>query len=193
MRRQRQHDWDQQDYELEREFEDITNLVQTHKPAVPNVPFQLDRSIRRRSRLQAGGDLQINWIFGSGLQLAMAVSLLFVVSIMFIVSLEQQALNDVNTRLNVDDASTTADQAKNETVAADSLSDHSWVRLSFTVSNSGQVQNISVLERCYKADSGSSCADIRDIDKFAIQQIRSRRYTRTGPMEKIVFVTPAKR
>ena len=184
MRRQKQPDWNQEDYDLEQEFEDVAHLVRHFKSTTPQVPDDRDRALRQRARCRRANDLPVNWLFGSTLQLAMAAILLFAIGIMFVLSLPQ-ATEDTRSRL-YDGGPTSISKAPVVNLN-DGKTDHSWVRLTFNVSNSGQIRNISILERCYKVKP-DSCTDDTRIDQLAIQQIRSRRYSRSGPMEKIVFI-----
>ncbi len=87
--RPQQKNWEHDDYELDDEFKDISNLVHEHHSSPPKVPRRLDRLIRRYASQQAGSDLQNNWLLGQGLQLAMVILLFFVIGVMFVSSLDQ--------------------------------------------------------------------------------------------------------
>jgi len=91
MNMQQQNNWESEDFELEQEFKDVSNLVRKNRPPSPKVPRRLDRLIRRYATGQSGDELQNNWLLGSGLQLALVVLLLFVIGVMFITSLEQSS------------------------------------------------------------------------------------------------------
>ena len=102
---QQQNNWESEDFELEQEFEDISDLVRKNRPSPPKVPRRLDRLIRRYAIGQSGDELQNNWLLGSGLQLALVVLLLFVIGVMFISSLEQNSRENeapVNTVIQSD-------------------------------------------------------------------------------------------
>lgn len=189
MKRQKQPNWDQEDYTLEREFEDVTSLVRNLKSTPPSVPNHLDRAIRQRLQRKPGHELPLICLMGPSLQLAMGATLLFGIGIMFVLSLEQQAMLNLESKLN-DSSISISKQVNPRDLLNRSGRLYSWARLTFIVTSSGKAQNISVLERCFKVEPGI-CRDDRRIDELAIQQIRSRRYLRSGQMEKIVFI-PAK-
>lgn len=69
-------------------------------------------------------------------------------------------------------------------------SGHSWVRLKFNVSTSGEVQQITIIESCLKVHSRDLCIDDDVHDGYAIEQIRMNRYDALGEMEEIVFIPP---
>lgn len=185
MKRQRQPNWDQEDYSLDREFEDVTSLVRRLK-STPKVPNHLDRAIRQRLQRQAGHDLPLIWLLGPTLQLAMAATLLFGIGIMFVLSLEQQAMENFQSQLNARPTSISK-RANPDDLLSGNGKLYSWARLTFIVTSSGKPQNISVLERCFKVEPGI-CRDDQRIDELAIQQVKSRQYLRSGQMEKIVFI-----
>ena len=89
MNMQQHNNWEPDDFELEQEFEDVSNIVRKNQTPPPKVPRRLDRLIRKYATGQSGDQLQNNWLLGSGLQLALVVLLLFVIGMMFISSLEQ--------------------------------------------------------------------------------------------------------
>ena len=69
-------------------------------------------------------------------------------------------------------------------------SGHSWVRLKFNVSTSGEVQQITIIESCLKVDPQDFCIDDDIHDDYAIEQIRMNRYDALGEVEEIVFIPP---
>ncbi len=86
----RQH-WDQEDFELEAEFEDVSRAVRARQPQVPMVSGRLDRRIREHAKFQASEEASKSWIFSRAPQLALAASLFFGVSVYFVTSLEYQS------------------------------------------------------------------------------------------------------
>lgn len=85
--------WNNDDFELEAEFEDIASVYRDEaQDAVrdtPRVPSALDRKIREQARFHAGEELSQHWIFGRAPQLALAASLLFGIGVFFIVTPER--------------------------------------------------------------------------------------------------------
>lgn len=69
-------------------------------------------------------------------------------------------------------------------------SGHSWVRLKFNVSTSGEVRQIMIIESCLKVNATDLCIDDDIHDDYAIEQIRMNRYDALGEMEEIVFIPP---
>ena len=69
-------------------------------------------------------------------------------------------------------------------------SGHSWVRLKFNVSTSGEVQQITIIESCLKVHPRDLCIDDEVHDDYAIEQIMMNRYDALGEMEEIVFIPP---
>ncbi len=86
----RQH-WDQEDFELEAEFEDVSHAVHAGQQQVPMVSGRMDRRIREHARFQASEEAGKSWIFSRAPQLALAASLFFGVSVYFVTSLEYQS------------------------------------------------------------------------------------------------------
>ncbi len=81
--------WDEDDYEIESEFEDVADVLHSAMESVPNVPGRLDRIIRERAKFQSGRELTQNWFFSRAPQLALAALLLFSIGVYFVMGLEQ--------------------------------------------------------------------------------------------------------
>jgi len=98
MNRGSKEHWDGDDFELEREFEEVSDAYHSKKGKPPRVPKRLERRIKELARYRIGEELRDNWIFGHIPQLSLAATLLFGVGVFYVVTLEQQskpALNKV--------------------------------------------------------------------------------------------------
>ena len=81
--------WDEDDFEIHEEFEDVSSTLDAIKSFAPRVPRRLDRRIRNLANYQSASELSHNWIFSRAPQLALATILLFGIGIYFVLGLER--------------------------------------------------------------------------------------------------------
>jgi hypothetical protein len=69
-------------------------------------------------------------------------------------------------------------------------SGYSWVKLRFNVNDSGEVQEITVIESCLKNAPRDHCIDDDVHDSYAIEQVKGNTYAERGEMEEIIIIPP---
>lgn len=73
--------WDEDDYELARDYGDVSSAWQARPQSGVRMPSGLDARIRSMARTRAGVSVGSHWVFGSGPKLVLAVLLLFAVGV----------------------------------------------------------------------------------------------------------------
>lgn len=192
--------WDEDDFEIESEFVDVSSALNSINEFVPRVPGRLDRRIREQASYQIGNELSQNWIFTRAPQLALAASLLFGIGVYFVVGLErfdQAGLVSESVPEIIVARKEVSQRTANININTESMSEsirlssgHSWVKLRFNVDDSGAVREITVIESCLKTAPRDHCIDEDVHDIYAIQQVKLNTYRESGEMEEIIFIPP---
>jgi hypothetical protein len=89
MKMNNRQNWDEDDFEIHEEFEDLSSTLDAIKSFAPRVPRRLDRRIRDLANYQSASELSNNWIFSRAPQLALAAILLFGIGVYFVLGLER--------------------------------------------------------------------------------------------------------
>jgi|TARA_Y100000310_G_scaffold341149_1_gene439355 hypothetical protein len=89
MKPEERSNWRGEDYEFQREFEDVSEILREVTTDAAPVPVDLDRRIKELASGQVTEELEGHWLFGGIPQLSMAVSLMFAIAVVFVVSVEQ--------------------------------------------------------------------------------------------------------
>jgi hypothetical protein len=89
MKMNNRQNWDEDDFEIHEEFEDVSSTLDAIKSSAPRVPRRLDRRIRDLANYQSANELSDNWIFSRAPQLALAAILLFGIGVYFVLGLER--------------------------------------------------------------------------------------------------------
>jgi hypothetical protein len=89
MKMNNRQNWDEDDFEIHEEFEDVSSTLDAIKSFAPRVPRRLDRRIRDLANYQSASELSHNWIFSKAPQLALAAILLFGIGVYFVLGLER--------------------------------------------------------------------------------------------------------
>jgi hypothetical protein len=89
MKMNNRQNWDEDDFEIHEEFEDVSSTLDAIKSFAPKVPRRLDRRVRDLANYQSASELSHNWIFSRAPQLALAAFLLFGIGVYFVLGLER--------------------------------------------------------------------------------------------------------
>lgn len=182
--------WSREDVELEEEFEDVTSAWRESKAKRPRPPRYLDAQIKAQARYCSGEELTQSWLLGSGPQVVLAVCLLFGMGLFFVASLKHAPQDPGNVlRDPTEMPSPSSQQADRPKVPATlpETSSTSWIRLEFTVDESGKARNVNVVERCIRPTEDGRClANDTSLDLQAIEAVKDRQYTETGRHQDVV-------
>ncbi len=192
MKIKNRRNWDEDDFNIEKEFEDVSSALDSIQQPVPGVPANLDRRVRDLAGYQAGNDLSENWIFTRTPQLAVAAVLLFGIGVYYVLGQSNEAnivseSKAVSSDLQVP-ATLYDDESSVESVQVSS--GYSWVRLRFNVDDRGEVREITVIESCLKTAPQGHCIDDDVHDSYAIAQVKLNTFREPGEMEEIIFIPP---
>ena len=205
MKPEHRNTWNQDDHQLAAEFTDVTAVWAVEKKPVPNIPHQLDRQVRKLAHYDAGADLQKNWLFGYGPQLATAASIFFAIGVFFVISLETQppafiqpgklsspeipnrARQTADQReMALDELRMSWEKRKSRTEAIRLSRGNSWVRVSYTVNPDGGATSIEILDSCLWQAGRCVDDDIHHAD--AIAKIKRTRFEQPGKHEEVVVI-----
>ena len=182
--RAEQKNWEEDDFELDAEFDDITTLVSRHQAKPPRVPGRLDRLIRKQADTGTR-KLKHEWLFGPSIQLALVALIIFSIGTMYVASLQQTVPNTtigLNPSIPVHrvlDPKHPVLKLKEKSLRGDT---NSWVELSFSVNSKGKAHEIRIIDRCHRTTGSPDClADIdigirRKLDNYAIREIQANSY-----------------
>ena len=220
MKINNRQNWAEEDFEIHKEFEDVSSALDSINSFVPRVPGRLDRKIRDLANYSTASELSHNWIFSRAPQLALAAILLFGIGVYFVLGIEQfnEAEPALGSKVNStspyssvvpvpsqqDSLDVLADSARNQRgeiaddngrsgaeLMAESIhfsSGYSWVKLRFNVDDSGEVQEITVIESCLKNVPRDHCIDDGVHDSYAIEQVKGNTYPEPGETEEIIII-----
>lgn len=154
--------WNREDLELEEEFEDVASAWRQSRGKPPSPPRSLDRQIKAQAGYRAGESLTQSWVLGPGPQLVLVVCLLFGIGLFFVASLKDAQ--------QIPETGSTG-----------------WIRLEFTVDDSGKAQNVDIVERCVRPAKDSRClANDTSLDQRAIEAVKNRQYPGTSRQQDVV-------
>ena len=191
MTQQAQQDWDDEDFELEIEFADVTRLTRLNKSKPPRVPGKLDRLIRKHAMFSASEKLVQNWLLSPAMQLVLVTLLIFSIAVMYAVMPSSQRQEGENPTTLADPIQQSTLQLKDKSLRG---SAESSVTLSFIVNDTGHAQQIAIIDRCHRTFGSTACKTTVSpenkarLDNFAIRQIQSRVYPASEKRTESVFV-----
>lgn len=183
--------WNREDLELEEEFEDVTSAWHKSRGKPPRPPRSLDRHIKAQAGYQASESLTQSWVLGPGPQLVLVICLLFGIGLFFVASMQEAPQDPENILTDPTEApSPSSSQATDRSQVPAKLTETgstNWIRLEFTVDESGKAQNVDIVERCVRPARDSQClANDTSLDQRAVEAVKDRQYSGTGRQQDVV-------
>lgn len=180
--------WNREDVELEEEFEDVTSAWRQSRGKPPRPPRSLDRQIKAQAGYQAGESLTQSWVLGPGPQLVLVICLLFGIGLFFVASLNDSQQDPGNILRDPTEVPSPQATDRSQIPARfPETGSTGWIRLEFTVDDSGKAQNVEIVERCVRPTKDSRClANDTSLDQRVIEAVKGRQYPGTGRQQDVV-------